>query len=419
DAIKASGSNTKWTAHIWIDNNIIVGHDGTQQTCGISTKIPSWDWTISRNQILEAGTGLYLGNSDGSGQFVYGIIEYNFVSNPVGYCMQIKHQNPRDGIYGIPAGNFNTVVRHNVFTKNDRESPDGDRPNLLIGGQPFSGIGVDDRVEVYGNFFYGNPREYLMQATGNLSIHNNIFINCAQGAVNLRQHNSRDVKELYVYCNTVYGTNNGIMLWNQAPSFPKISVCNAVFCAKQFNMLDTAGNIYGVENDAGAYFNEPDLALDRMDFYPKNKSDNIIADLQQFAKDSAWSLDFNGNSQIGSYYGAYSGFGSNPGWKLALEVKKIENHTLVRDEDITVETPAVNVYPNPVESVLCFDLSEFPPGEINIKIFDINGKCLIKNKFESFTDNIIIVDIVSLLPGIYEYSITNEKNSCCGKFVKH
>jgi hypothetical protein len=121
---------------------------------GISTKSPCSDWTIRGNTVVGAGTGLYLGNSDGSEPFVRGVIEYNLVSDPIGYCMQIKHQNPRPNIEALPREPSTTIIRYNVFIKTDRRSPDGDRPNLLLDGFPEDGAGSRDRYQVYGNVLF-------------------------------------------------------------------------------------------------------------------------------------------------------------------------------------------------------------------------------------------------------------------------
>ena len=51
-----------------------------------------------------------------------------------------------------------------MFIKGDQPSPDGDRPNLLVDGFPDTGAGSSDLYEIYGNFFYHNPREALLQA---------------------------------------------------------------------------------------------------------------------------------------------------------------------------------------------------------------------------------------------------------------
>jgi len=137
---------------ILIQNNTLVGQDSGQGTDGISTKIPTWGWIIRHNTIIGAGTGLYLGNSDGTMPFVAGIIENNLVENTIGYNMEIKFQLPRPSVPGMPTGPSTTIIRNNVFIKNDQPSPDGDRPNVLVGGFPDTGPGSTDMYEIYGNF---------------------------------------------------------------------------------------------------------------------------------------------------------------------------------------------------------------------------------------------------------------------------
>ncbi|RFC37666.1 MAG: parallel beta-helix repeat (two copies) [Candidatus Nitrotoga sp. SPKER] len=65
DGIKCEG-NADWAHHITLENLVIKGHGNNQQTVGISTKCPAWNWIIRNNTILGAGTGIYLGNSDGN-----------------------------------------------------------------------------------------------------------------------------------------------------------------------------------------------------------------------------------------------------------------------------------------------------------------------------------------------------------------
>ena len=60
---------------------------------------------------------MYFGNSDGTSPFVDGLIEHNLVVDTIGYNMQIKHQLPRPTNVGLPTGDSRTIIRHNVFSK--------------------------------------------------------------------------------------------------------------------------------------------------------------------------------------------------------------------------------------------------------------------------------------------------------------
>ncbi|MGG7055962.1 hypothetical protein [Nitrosomonas sp. ANs5] len=105
-----------------------------------------------------------MGNSDGSAPFIAGLIEYNLITQTLGYNLQIKHQRPRPNLAGMPVGDQVTTIRHNVFSKADPpRNPSSPRPNVLLGHWPLTGRGENDRYLVYSNFFYQNPQESLFQ----------------------------------------------------------------------------------------------------------------------------------------------------------------------------------------------------------------------------------------------------------------
>lgn len=170
-------SNKDGTVHdITIDGLYIHDYNGSQQTDGISTKRATWNWVIRNNVIERVGTGMYLGNSNGSDAFVNGVIENNLIVDTVGYNIQIKHQNSRPEIPGVSRAT--TIIRHNVFVKSKwYEKNDGARPNLLVGHAPQSGVGVDDQFLIYGNFFWKNPKEALFQGEGHIAFFDNVCVN--------------------------------------------------------------------------------------------------------------------------------------------------------------------------------------------------------------------------------------------------
>jgi len=202
DGIKAGGDTKKGVHHITIEDCVIRGYGRWQFNVGISTKVPAWDWIIRRNIIDAAGTGLYLGNSDGTQAFVGGVIEGNVVKNCLGYDMQIKHQIRRDPVPGMPKDPRVTTIRYNVFLKNDVKGDKGDRPNLLVSGPPDEGPGSEDRYEIYGNLFAHNPREVLLQGAGRLRIHDNVFVDCADLAIRIRPHHEKRPLAVAIFHNT-------------------------------------------------------------------------------------------------------------------------------------------------------------------------------------------------------------------------
>lgn len=322
--ISAGRGTSSLTHHILIQGNTLIGQGGAQQTDGISTKTPTWGWVIRGNKILGAGTGIYLGNSDGSSPFVAGIIEGNLIQDAIGYCLQIKYQSPRPVVPGMPTGPNVTIIRDNVFIKDDHPSPDGDRPNLLVGGFPESGPGSEDRYEVYGNLLYHNPREALFQASGRVSFHDNILVGGQAAAAVFRNHDL-PLRLAYVYNNTIYTTHAGIHFENAASDDAVVG--NLVFAATPIGgpIRHRKDNIGDSVANAAQYVNHPSFSLESMDFYPTGKqAQGDPLDLSRFASDLDYQLDFNHHPKgKRSFRGAYAGSGRNPGWKPAAEVKAL------------------------------------------------------------------------------------------------
>jgi hypothetical protein len=308
-----------------VENCTIVGHGAGQQTVGISTKVTTWGWVIRRNRIEAAGTGVYLGNSDGNYPFIGGLIEYNLFLDSRGYNMQIKHQNSRDpSIPGIPATPQRTIVRHNVFLKtNTLPAEDGARPNLLLGDFPASGLGSSDRYEVYGNLFYHNDDESLLQAEGRVSIHDNVFVDCAGTAVYLTDHNGR-LREARVYNNTFYDVSRAIHFADAALDDDLVAgnlmLAGSGVSGSHANAFD---NISDSVANAADYVSNPSLVLGEMDFYPlPGRCEGPAMDLAAVSGDTDYGLDFNGDPKGAfTFRGAYAGSGTNPGWQLDAAIK--------------------------------------------------------------------------------------------------
>jgi hypothetical protein len=323
DGIKAPRTTHQATHHIVLHGNLIIGAGAFQQTDGISTKTPTWNWVIRRNTIVGAGTGIYLGDSDGSSPFVAGIIENNLVLNPLGYCMEIKHQLGRPDLAGMPQGPQSTIIRNNVFIKDDSPSPDGDRPNLLVGGFPDTGSGSQDLYQIYGNLFLHNPREALFQGSGRISFHDNILVGGQSAGAVFRDHDL-PLKLAHVFNNTIFSPQIGINFGSPAREGHAV-VGNLIFAETPITGLDIAAtdNLVARPADAGNYVRAPLSQLGALDFYPlPGKATGSPLDLSPFAGELDFDRDFNGLSKDGHYFrGAYAGDGSNPGWRLSAQIK--------------------------------------------------------------------------------------------------
>jgi hypothetical protein len=308
--------------HITLEKLKIINHDGSQQTVGISSKGPAWNWVIRRNTIIGAGTGIYLGNSDGSQPFVAGVIEYNLILDTIGYNMEIKHQNPRPTGVGLPTGDSRTIIRHNVFAKRSSAvGADGARPNLLVGHFPLTGPGANDLYEIYGNFFYQNPTEALFQGEGNIALHDNVFVNSGGDAVNIQAHEDKP-RTVTVYHNTVVATGNGLKISGADTNFVQRLIGNVSFAGDPIEGPNQQSNITGTYAQASTYLNAPTAALGSLDLYPKaGQLTGSAIDLSAFSGFTDGAKDFNGTARTGIHRGAYEGDGTNDGWQLAMSTK--------------------------------------------------------------------------------------------------
>ena len=207
DAVKAEG-HSHYADFITLEYLFIHDHAASQQNVGISTKCPVVGWVIRNNRIERVGTGMYFGDSDGSDPFVAGVIEGNRVTRTLGYNLQIKHQKSRPP---DDAARHDTVIRYNVFSKQDALPGPLARPNVLLGHVPLTGAGSEDRYLVYGNLFLHNPSEALLQAEGQVAIYDNVFINGSGDAIHIQPHN--DVpRDMTIFSNTVLASGAGIQV---------------------------------------------------------------------------------------------------------------------------------------------------------------------------------------------------------------
>lgn len=188
DAVKAEGTS-QWAHHITLQGLLIRNHGYDQQIVGISVQCPAWHWSIRDNVIIGAGTGIYLGSSDGKLPFVQGAVEGNVILDTTGYNLQIKHQIKRPSLQGMPESAGATVIRGNVFSKGRHSSGAAfARPNVLIGHLPIATTGSEDRYLIEGNLFLGNPAESLFQGEGNIVLNDNLFLNPDGNAIAIQPH---------------------------------------------------------------------------------------------------------------------------------------------------------------------------------------------------------------------------------------
>lgn len=320
DAVKAEGHG-QWAHHITLENLLIRNHGGSQLTVGISTKCPAWGWVIRGNIILGAGTGIYLGNSDGSAPFIDGLIENNLVADTLGYNLQIKHQKSRIPVQGMSQTSQGTIIRNNVFSKAANASKGANaRPNVLLGHFPPQGAGAQDRYYIYGNLFYENATEALFQGEGNLAIYNNLFFNSHGDAVNIRPHNDRP-HQVHVFFNTIVASGFGLSLRGLANSDEHDISANAIFAGRNIIGWLKGNPVTASFLDADQYLANPFSISGKPDLYPLDNKLAEYVSTQRYRNFPDWDRDFNGTQRVLGYRGAYAGSGTNPGWLPRVERK--------------------------------------------------------------------------------------------------
>ena len=314
--------------NILIEGLYIHDNDTSQQITAISCFTTAWDWVIRKNRIERVGLGMYLGNSDGSDPFIRGVIEENLILDPIGYGIQIKHQNIRNTEPGMPTSDSSTLIRHNVIMKRSNSSTGfSARPNLLVGHFPRSGVGEFDRYQIYGNFLFENQsdEESLFQGEGNISFHDNVLFNNYRGpGIWVAPHN--DVpKSVRIYRNTIVTRAWGLAIMGGDSRFRQWAIGNAIFSSGVM-ATDIVENVIEDFSDANMYLNQPGLPLSTMDLHPAvGGLLGTAIDWSSFSDDEDWINDFNGESRpvMGVRRGAYSKDGQNLGWKLADEFKEL------------------------------------------------------------------------------------------------
>lgn len=438
DGVNAGGAAGNWAHHITLENLYIINNGGNiigdNQTVGISTKCSAWNWTIRGCTIIAAGTGLYLGNSNGAAPFVSGIIENNLVINTKGYNMQIKLQldNVRDDFAGTSTDFQKTIIRYNVFSKDSGATPigtgDGARPCLLMDNFPKTGFGANDMYEVYGNFFYNNPTEALMQVTGNTTAYNNVFVNhvspSGYNAIVMNSHNGFPPRKMNFFHNTVLSQSGGVSLSNRDAGYNQYCYGNAIFSAgtpiSGFGAANMADNVTDTYANAGMYVNSPSTILSSLDMYPKTgQLQGALTSNSLFTGFTDYDKDFNGDTYNWIYRGAYSGAGTNKGWHLKMELRTINGITTSVNEKYGVSDFLGMVYPNPADNNITIEITADKTEPASVLMRDLEGRILqtIYTGLLQEGSNKIISNLNIFAKGFYLLTIETKNKTVTQKFM--
>lgn len=326
DGVKAEGT-ARYAHHITIENLRITNHDANQQIVGISTKCPAWGWVVRGNVIDGAGTGMYFGDSDGSAPFIGGVIEGNVVRNTIGYNIEIKQQQPRKEVAGMPRQPQVTILRYNAFSKAGGGAQGGlARPNVLLGYQPQKGVGRFDRYLVYGNFFYQNPTEALFQATGRVAIYNNAFVNTVGvgRAIMIMPHKGVAPKSINIFHNTVLASDIGIAVWNANRQFRQVVEANAIFASTPTTgRMQRRANITAPLGKVSDYLRSPQTPLGIVDLSPRSGQLRGPRLASALRGDPATDRDFFNTPRHTGFAGAFVHYGAEASRTLSLQRRLI------------------------------------------------------------------------------------------------
>jgi len=326
DGIKAEG-HAEFAHYITLSDLVIRNLRRHQQVVGISTKCPARGWIVRNNEIHGAGTGMYFGDSDGTAPFVDALIEHNLITGSIGYALQIKHQGARPPIDGLPRDRSVSVIRHNVFAKDETSSTDNRaRPSVLLGHFPPRGPGSNDRYAVYGNLFYNNPTERLFQGEGSIALYSNLFVNPAGDAIAIMPHNGHP-RRIDIFHNTIVARGTGIWFKRSERTERALVLGNAVFAGKPFSGdgAGAEGNVHAGFDKAGAYLRAPHAGPGEFDLVPR---DDRLLGRVALPPEVLWDLhdvgrDFDGVERSGERLGAYEGVEGQPRWMPELAIKRV------------------------------------------------------------------------------------------------
>jgi hypothetical protein len=140
-------------------------------------------------------------------------------------------------------------------------------------------------------------------------------------AIWIQPHNAVP-RSVSIFHNTIVAVRNGIRVRGGDPRFRQRVFANVVFAGRPVLGGEAVANSTGTYKNASSYVTSASAELGKLDLFPKAKLaiQNVDASWFRMFEDSE--LDFNGTPRSSRQPGAYDGFGSNPGWKLALDFKK-------------------------------------------------------------------------------------------------
>jgi hypothetical protein len=178
---------------------------------------------------------------------------------------------------------------------------------VLLGHWPLSGVGATDRYIVHGNLFIDNPTEALLQAEGNVTLYNNVFVNWLGDGVAIREHHDIP-RRIDVFQNTIVARGIALLLRNADRSFAQNIFANVVLGAHEGIERWQSDNVLGEYGDARSLLRNVDADLTEIDLSPRPDALRTFRAREPPARPlRANDVDFDGVQRTQALAGAYGG----------------------------------------------------------------------------------------------------------------
>ncbi|HYE05775.1 MAG TPA: FecR domain-containing protein [Planctomycetota bacterium] len=295
---------------IRIERCDVRDYGGWPDAAAISTKRATWNWAITDCRFTGCGTAMAMGSTAGDAPFTNGTIARNLmVVERVGIFLPGHDARTADA----PSASI-TRIHDNVIVR----AP-GTTAEL-----PLAAIdGCDERVDVARNLFHGNRGgDSLMQASGDIDIHDNIFADGDGLALRIASQ-ARPLRRARIWRNTIVATAGGIRFGDQAAE-DDLVCANLIMVDQPLSgpVRNAGANLIIAPHDAAQVVVDPTPRLGALDLHPR----------PGMCRGESWPVervadadgaDFDGRARPDPLiFGAYGGPARPSDWTLAAERKR-------------------------------------------------------------------------------------------------
>jgi hypothetical protein len=103
---------------------------------------------------------------------------------------------------------------------------------------------------------------------------------------------------------------------------------------------------------------------------------------------------------------------------LAIKVIMVENSILNDIETVDFSDNALTVFPNPFTGSISFSVPDVKVSSTSLFLSDNSGRVVSATHYKNIFPGVLTVDLPSLPPGIYHYSLINDSSRYTGSIIK-